>query len=541
MYRVIIIDDEEIVREGMRRLVPWEKLGLTLVATAEDGVTGLEKIKEYEPHIVLLDINMPRKNGLVLAEEITKTYPDMKIIILTGYDEFDYARTALRLGVADYVLKPITKKELIALLEKITSNLERQNQQIQETTLLKKQMVKSKKLLREQFVSELIRGEINLEKAKKRCESLDIPVDSKLYGFFLIEADKMIEKESGIADKANQELTLFAIENMTEEILNEKKCGFICWTQEQIGVVYYGQADKEKINYQMLMEELRQQIEAVLNVTVTIGAGQLVEDLTQLKLAYESAKDAIGERFFIEGDKIIYGQSREKVKSLDVMKRMTWEQELIESIKTQNIRQTLDKIGEDMKILGLERSLMNDVWEMLALTLLKRFLSMEIGLHEKIIRGVSIDETIKNCKTCEAIKVWIENLYEQCKIFIEQETTPTKTYKNLIQSFIESHYQVSDLSMKMVCDTIHISPSHFSNIFKKEFGTTFIQYLTEFRMNQAAYLITHTALKTYEISEKVGYNDPHYFGAAFKKYFKITPSQYKKQCEIKEKTNENLL
>ena len=189
MYKIALIDDEAVVRDGMKDLIPWEELGLELIGTAEDGEKGLLLIQEMLPDIVLLDINMPRLNGLDLAHILTKNYPLIKIILISGYDEFHYARQALRMGVQDYILKPVTKSEMVNLLYAIVGKLDEEREQIRKEADVLNKIEQSIPLIQQKLLEELVFTEIESSMIAKKCIKANIPYNKAFYGIFLIDAD----------------------------------------------------------------------------------------------------------------------------------------------------------------------------------------------------------------------------------------------------------------------------------------------------------------------------------------------------------------
>lgn len=177
MYKIALIDDEAVVRDGMKDLIPWEELGLELIGTAEDGEKGLLLIQEMLPDIVLLDINMPRLNGLDLAHILTKNYPLIKIILISGYDEFHYARQALRMGVQDYILKPVTKSEMVNLLYAIVGKLDEEREQIRKEADVLNKIEQSIPLIQQKLLEELVFTEIESSMIAKKCIKVIISFD----------------------------------------------------------------------------------------------------------------------------------------------------------------------------------------------------------------------------------------------------------------------------------------------------------------------------------------------------------------------------
>lgn len=527
-YKIALIDDEAVVREGMGELIPWGKIGLDLIGTAEDGEKGLLLIQEERPDIVLLDINMPKLNGLDLANIVKKTYPDTKIILISGYDEFDYARQALRMGVEDYILKPVTKVEMITLLEQVVGKLDKEREQTKKEVDVLNKIEQSIPLMQQKLLEELMFTEIEENLIIKKCIKANIPYNKKYYGIFLIDADKQLECNQ---KEDQKELTHFAIQNIVSEILINKNWGIVFEVDELNAVLYFMDSDKDTSqSYQSTLNYIKQAITELLDITVTIGVGSLVSEINHINHSYDEAYHALLSRFFQGTNRIIDNIKPYQYKKVNFIKWMEWENQVIHSISQED---EFEKVISSICI-ELRKSKMNieDIGEIcsnIASSILKKFIEIDPTITEIFPDGIDIIEELKKFKTLSDIQSWLNALYEKCHNYINSQSRPNKIHIKNIIAFIEENYNVPDLSMKMVCDCVHISPSHFSNIFKKEIGVTFVQYVTEYRMEKACQLLKYTPLKTYEISEAVGYADSHYFSTTFKKQLQTSPSEYRKR------------
>lgn len=531
MYKIAIIDDEQIVREGIRDLVDWQALGLEVVGDAEDGEKGYALIEEKRPDIILLDINMPKINGLELTRMIREKYKDMKIILITGYDEFGYAREALRLGVEDYILKPVTKAEITELLRNLVLKLETEEKQKKQRITMARKIEKSTHLLRQELLRQLIYGDIDSPLAQKRAEDLGIPIDKKKYAIVLLEGDK-----NEIFD--NDVLLDFALDNIISEWLEDNNVGINFRTEGlKHAILYYRDIDdvrSEKF-YIDTLEEVKNIIEEYLNTTISIGAGKLVEHWDDLSNSYYEAKVALGQRFFLGNSLIIKGGEELTAKVISQPNNFIQiEEEFLKKVQvgdSTEVEKLIEEIGNMMEGQQQCKEDCQAIWIQLSILMLKKFVEMDKDIIHIFNRDIDIYTEIYQCKTLQEVKEWVKGLYRECNEFIKERSTPNKIYMIKILSYIDENYHEKDLSMTTVCDHVHLSVSYFSSIFKKETGKTFIQYLTEIRLKNAKKLLKNMPLKTYEIANKVGYSDPHYFSSSFRKQYGMTPSQYRKKSK----------
>ena len=483
MYKIALIDDEAVVRDGMKDLIPWEELGLELIGTAEDGEKGLLLIQEMLPDIVLLDINMPRLNGLDLAHILTKNYPLIKIILISGYDEFHYARQALRMGVQDYILKPVTKSEMVNLLYAIVGKLDEEREQIRKEADVLNKIEQSIPLIQQKLLEELVFTEIESSMIAKKCIKANIPYNKAFY------------------------------------ILHPLNL-FLYFTDEK---------ENPKDKYDEAIRYIKCAITELIGITVTIGVGILVNQIEEISTSYQTAYYALLSRFFQGTNKIIENSKPYEVTKVHFAQWVQWESEVIKSIEQKEaFEQVINKIANEVRKRKMAVKDIEELWGNLACALFKKFMEIDPSITEIFSEGINLTEEIKNFKTLSDMQIWIKGLYERCMNYINDQAKPNKVHIKNILGFIEENYNMPDLSMKMVCDSVHISASHFSNIFKREVGVTFVQYLTEYRIEKAKRLLKYTPLRTYEISEAVGYADPHYFSSTFKKAVGQSPSEYRK-------------
>ena len=176
LYRIILVDDEEEVRKSIIRKIDWQSVGFTVVGDAENGEDALEKIENLEPDVVLTDIRMPYMDGLTLAEKIRQKYPSMKIVILSGYDDFEYAKRAIKLNVTEYILKPVNVEELTAILKKMQASLDEVSELTRDVSLLRENYKRSLPILREQFLKDLVSRQMDEMTVAERLEQYDIPL-----------------------------------------------------------------------------------------------------------------------------------------------------------------------------------------------------------------------------------------------------------------------------------------------------------------------------------------------------------------------------
>lgn len=527
MYKMALIDDEAVVKEGMKDLINWEEIGLELIGTAEDGEEGLRLVQTMLPDIILLDIDMPKHNGLDLAQRIRENYEQIKIILISSYDTFDYVRQALRLGVEDYVLKPVTKSEMITVLGKVVDKLDKERALNKKASDVLNKIEQSIPLIQQKLLEELVVGDVESSLIHRKCVNANMPSTKSYYSVFVLGIDEEIEI---LKDEARKVLTHFAVQNIVSEMVRQRNWGILFEMNHLNTVLYF--TDEEECaaqEYDKVLRHIHYKIKELLGITVTIGAGKLVAEINEVCKSYNEAYEALISSFFEGRGNIVYPIKSLEHTQVNFKQWVRWEQEMIKSMdQPMTFNHALEKLWRDIKTKKMLKKDIEEVWNHIACALLKKFVEIDASIIEIFPQGINLREEITACRTLLDMQTWMDALYNKCYAYINHQANPNKIHMNNILGYIDENYALSTLSMKMVCEGVHISPSHMSNIFKREMGMTFVQYVTDYRMSKAKQLLKYTALKTYEIAEAVGYADSQYFSTAFKKQVKMSPIEYRK-------------
>lgn len=397
MWKLLIADDEKTIRRGLRNCIRWKELNITVVGEAEDGEIALEKAKELEPDILFVDICMPFLNGLQLIKAINKILPGAIIIIISGYDEFNYAREAIRLNVFDYLLKPIEEEQLYYLMEKAIKVLQNKKSSHAYMQWVHKEINCNYFTIRNTFFNRMVSSHLSKKEIDEQLEHLHIQFNGKV-GIMVIKPIKGV----GIKHKTyhfDRELLYFSIKNIIEEMTS--------------------------------------------NIQTTV----IFED------AYEHI-----------------------IIIMPIKNKTSWYELNV------NIEKSVEK-----------------------------YLQRGIFLTQKVL-----EEGIYN----------IAHAYKKLVHIIEEEKQYTPVVI-LAKKYIDQHYYKSDLTLDKVADFVQVNPTYLSRLLKNETGKSFIDYLTNVRIEKSIEFMNDPSMKIYEIAEQVGYNTQHYFSSAFKKVIGVSPIAYK--------------
>ena len=532
LYRIILVDDEEEVRKGIIRKIDWEALGFQVVGDAENGQDALEKIEQLEPDVVMTDIRMPYMDGLTLTSWIRQKYPSVKVLIFSGFDDFEYAQKAIKLNVTEYILKPVNVEELTRILNRVRENLDQEIEQRRDVDLLRESYLSSLPILRELFLNDMVRGNMPAENIRQKLEEYKIDIlGAEKWLTAVINVENEASEETGLTLHQEKELIPISVKSLLEDNLKDY-CRFAAFNSA-VGVTLIAAVDGERKQTSLidLLGDICKEIKRILQVTVTIGIGYFSRELEQLPAAYQSAVDALGYREIVGTGKTIYINDMEPVSRGKLQLETRDEADLIAVVKF-GTREKIEAAAKNFaaRMEGARVHMRQlQVYQMSIINCLIRLMQqqdLELGamfgtdeMYGKVIYG--------NMKPEEFASVITE---VGCRMNEAMNRERDKTAKKVIleaKQYILDHYQDPELSVDVMCRQLHMSPAYFSTVFKRETGQTYIAYLTEVRLDKAVELLNTTDDKTYVIAQKVGYQEQNYFSYVFKKRFGISPTKFR--------------
>ena len=532
LYRIILVDDEEEVRKGIIRKIDWEALGFQVVGDAENGQDALEKIEQLEPDVVMTDIRMPYMDGLTLTSWIRQKYPSVKVLIFSGFDDFEYAQQAIKLNVTEYILKPVNVEELTRILNRVRENLDQEIEQRRDVDRLRESYLSSLPILRELFLNDMVRGNMPAENIRQKLEEYKIDIlGAEKWLTAVINVENEASEESGLTLHQEKELIPISVKSLLEDNLKDY-CRFTAFNSA-VGVTLIAAVDGEREQTSLidLLGDVCKEIRRILQVTVTIGIGYFSRELKQLPAAYQSAVDALGYREIVGTGKTIYINDMEPVSRGKLQLETRDEADLIAVVKF-GTREKIEAAAKNFaaRMEGARVHMRQlQVYQMSIINCLIRLMQqqdLELGamfgtdeMYGKVIYG--------NMKPEEFASVITE---VGCRMNEAMNRERDKTAKKVIleaKQYILDHYQDPELSVDVMCRQLHMSPAYISTVFKRETGQTYIAYLTEVRLDKAVELLNTTDDKTYVIAQKVGYQEQNYFSYVFKKRFGISPTKFR--------------
>lgn len=540
MYKVVLIDDEPIIRKGIKNIINWKQLNCEVYAEASDGNEGLELIRQGHPEIILTDIHMPRINGLEMLKQIRDIVPNSKTIIITGYREFDYAQDAIKYGAFDFLLKPTKLEQLTSVLVRAIDVLNKQKLMHAEVNKFKLLFEQSVPMLKEKLLCDIVFELNNNEKEiTEKMKLFDIHINS--FVFVVVENDSYEDFASTQYDK---HLYQFGIINSYEEIFAEKyEIHVITLNSNKIGFILQNRSYLN-INMSEILEKtayLQEMISNAFGISVSISLSSEGSSVFELPEKLKECNYSLEYRSYLGNNTIIQFSDLstlfkfEEYSSLEMYKR-----QMLEGIKAGNellVKNSLDKINGFISSTTISNNYLRNYYYS-TLSSINNIRNSVLAAnsdkkHEDSIEFSSILKMIEKSDDTEELNSLIENV--AINISKKVNNFNNKSIKITLRkaiNYINEHYS-EQLTLYEVAAHTFVTTFYISRMFKKELGTTFVDYLNDLRIEKAKELLKNVRYKSYEVASLVGIPDPHYFSRLFKKHSGITPSEYRDNFRIK--------
>lgn len=527
MYKVFVVDDEIVVREGVRSNFPWDETEFVLAGEAPDGEIALSMLQDVKPDILITDIRMPFMDGLELCRRVARSMPWIYIVILSGYDDFAYAREAISLGVKEYLLKPVSGQELLAVLERIAERIREDKRQQANLNAYREQVASSSRYLKEKLLTELYGG-ANGDRILKSARSLQLNLLAKRYLVMLLAP----------SPEPDSEEAMFAAQSVLERLADGSGgAALVCRGYGGFSFLVMGDSasDLEERAYG-LAQAAQYDVERSANVKLLVAIGTDVEALKDIPRSLEDARSIIermtagaggdGQRR-IMGWQDIIGDAPISIADMDAAP-------LAEQLKyatAGDVDRILQNYANGLGWAAAQSVMMANYFFVEMMLAAFRIVSESGGDPHEVIPGaaraqnsmVSVDEVLPLCR----------DMLQRAITFRDMQGSAR--YGGVLRkarAFIDEKYCDSNLTLHDVAAHVALSNNHFCTVFSQEMGVTFTEYLTGVRIQHARELLADTAMRTADVAYAVGYNDPHYFSYLFKKNTGLSPRDYRKDEKI---------
>ncbi|MGO4542947.1 response regulator [Paenibacillus sp. 2TAB19] len=528
MKKIMLVDDEILVRESIRDCINWEKEGFIYCGDASDGEVALPLIEQLEPDILITDIKMPFMNGIELCEIVRTRMPDVKIIILSGHDEFEYARAALRVGAMEYCLKPVSAADIIRLLQETSKVIDKERQEREQRLLLLQMQSNNAVKSQQKLLNDLCCGLIATAEAMHTAAQLNVTLHAKHYVTAITDIRGIDGRE-----RLNADLIQEAEQFMLSEF-SSLPIKLLTYKRSQTETVWLLKGNsipqlEEALHY--LQTNLKDQLEHSFPCALGLGIGSIQERLQGLHASYLDAEDDKHWRRLSQHNRLALFHAASRTQQ--GQSSMPDRQRFIDFLKLgseHEAAELLASLTDSLRLVDWKDSfygyyLLNDY------TI--EVLQTAHGLH---FASSSPAETMKQFEQKMSMVRSANEAYAYLQWLLSQywqwRSGAADKYSEMLEqvkSYIVKNYGNDQLTLQDVADHAMVSPSHLSKVFSQECGQTFIEFLTQTRIRKAMELLLSTSSKSYEIAHRVGYNDAHYFSNLFKRVTGLTTTQYRKQ------------
>lgn len=532
MLKVFLVEDESVIRDGLRDNIPWEQYGYQFVGEAADGEMALPLIRKTRPDVLITDIKMPFMDGLSLSKIVSGEFPNMKIIIISGYDDFEYARQAIEVGVEQYLLKPITrltlKKTLLELKEKIEQEQDKNDYQTQ----YQKEMHVYEQFARRRFMEKVLTGEYSVKEIYEEAAGLSLEMSASSFNliFFYLQ-----EKNMGLSDEG-LEAFMRKQEEVLHYFLRHPQYILFRWNASSYGILIRSEAGQIEELTEKCVAHIRDFCIQEDELEWYVAVGNPVERLSMLPECYRKVNHYFAYRFITPGLHVLTESTLEDQlttqaeRSIDAVDPSTMAQEVI--------RDFLEK-GNKSEIPDFVESYLQSIREALKSRMFRSYVILNIrftttaylesvgAAKEDYIDQLGDHAQEINMEPADVPAYFAHMLRIAIELRDKESSSQNKKMIDKALAYIDDNYMDEGLSLNRVAAEADVSANYLSAVFSQSMKKTFVEYVTGKRMEKAKKLLKSTDLSAGEIAARVGYKDSHYFSFVFKKTQGMSPREYR--------------
>lgn len=536
MLKVFLVEDESVMREGLRDNIPWQQCGYRFVGEAADGEMALPLIRKVQPDVLITDIKMPFMDGLSLSRIVHEEFPNTKIIILSGHDDFEYARQAIQIGVEQYLLKPVTRAALQKVLFEIREKIENEQEQVNYKEQFRDELHEYEQFNRRYFFEQMLGGKLSVQEIYDEAKKLSLEINASWYNLVLFS----VQPKGYDAQNHNQNDDMVS---QQEEILRYF-LRFPEYILFRVNINTYGllvKGDESEIKdlTQKCISNIRRICESVDSSELDwyVAVGEPVERLSMLPECFSQVNHIFSYRFIVPGVNVL---------SQDIVSGNTSDEESgnyrnieLDKIDPEIIKGFLFK-GDIEEVDDFISNYLGSLSEALKSKVFRNYLTLNIrflilaflddagvskkDFTEKVDDGYSSEYSVG----MEELESYIGKMIRTAiNLRDNQSNSQSKRIIRRAVDYIDDNFTDEDISLNAVSEYVDVSSNYFSAIFSSEMKQTFVEYVTNKRMDKAKKLLKQTQMHTGEIAAEVGYKDPHYFSFVFKKTQGMTPREYR--------------
>lgn len=534
MLRVFLVEDESTIRETLRDTVPWTQCGYEFAGEAGDGEMALPLIRQVKPDVLITDIRMPFMDGLDLSRLVLREFPKVKIVIISGYDDFEYARQAIDIGVERFLLKPITKNSLMGVLSELREKIEEERAQHSYLAQFHQEAQEYEQYARRRFFEQVVGGQLTVQQIYGEAAKLDLDLRAQCYTIALFS---ILPKGAG-GSEVYSEPAARVRDALLEHFMKYPEYLLLRWNLNTYVVLI--KADKDKMDgcVRRCIDTVREQYETGSpGQSWSLAIGTPTQRLSALPACFEEVSRLWACRYILPRQHILSAETvgfltqqdgGDNLASLDASKvnPSIW-QGVLQTAAAEEIPSFVDEYLHSVaQALGSQ-----PFCQFLMLSV--RFAATEFaaglgtGQEEFLALPDCLDLVGQNVTQADLKHYLTEFLFQAATLRDRASSSQYGTLIGQAVDYIDSHFADEALSLNLVAREINISANYLSAVFSQEMGVTFTEYVTGKRMDKARELLRSTDKRSGEIAFAVGYRDPHYFSFLFKKTQGCTPRDYR--------------
>ena len=529
MLKVFLVEDECVVREGLRECIEWTRYGFAFCGDAPDGELALPQIRKLRPDILITDIKMPFMDGLALSKLVCAELPETKIILISGHNDFEFAQEAIEIGVEQYLLKPVTKASLLKTLEDVSRKIDDEREQRAYLRQFQQEGQEYEQFARRTFFEQITSGSLRVSEIYEQAKKLQIDIDAEGYNVILLtlQSSGAAEYSQTLADRL-EELMAYLL-RYGEYLLF--RCNLMTYC---ILVKGSGAGLDEAVT--RCLENIQRRCGLDASLVWYAALSEPVTRLSELPGCYARAHTILSYRHLLPEQHVLTADVLQKpqrgaLPALDEIDASKADPAIIRNFLQAGMREEIpDFVSEYLASFGKALDSM----------LFRQYVLLELrfsAIRAAKSFGYSQEEFLRPLEPSQTFQADVdrETLQKNCAALLRRaidlrEEESGNQYKSMLKRalrYIDQNFTDENLSLNAVAKAANISPNYFSGVFSQEMGKTFVEYLTEKRMERAKELLRYSGKRSSEVAYEVGYRDPRYFSFLFKKTQGCTPSSYR--------------
>lgn len=538
MYKLLIVDDEEYTREGLKRFVPWNELGIGEIFEAANGEEAMAVFTAARPDILLCDVRMPRMDGIALSERVRSLDSDCRIVFLSGFSDKEYLKSAIRVGAVDYIEKPVNLDELRTVINNAVTQLDALSERVRQQEVLEKRVAESAGAARQELVSLLVTGLEKPDSLASKFEGMfGFPMNRSGYTAAVLLLNRSNEAAGMDVERIKRDI-LSRLNSGTLSNINSEPSGTLqvlgaCSIEAvSVAAIFQGALSPEQTGEKAVKELLLSSVKAEEHplFTFSIGVGEPAASPDRIPHSYHTALQAAGKQFFRGPGRVFFCRRNPSSGDFRIEEELfrDYEKALLET-RQKDVLQLLDRL--ELECSRYEAPDINTIKD----AYLKLF-QILAGVSEKMNCELSLERNpgeyfwmeISGFHTLTEVSGWLRGKTDLFFAAFQEEEASTRKVREIIR-FIRQNYQDKNLSVSRIADEVHLSLNYLCRMFKNATGKTVNDFIAAVRMEEACELLKDSDIKLYEVCGRVGFEDANYFSRVFKQHMGMSPSVYREK------------